>query len=277
MRTVLAGLVPFVSLILCAQEPDKPLPKQELQEKPASRPTSRPSEPQPATGDEAALALARRVHVFAGGDTGWEKVDNIVVTFAGMRRLLWDVSERKVRIESVGEPRRDGWSGAVVYDIATEKAEQLVAPQRSRGQQTDPARAAKGMWINDFYWLLVPLKVLDPGVALSIEPRAKDDAEGVARLRLRFDDVGLTPRNEYVLHVETETGKVVRWDYHSTADAPAASWRFAGYTQVGPLQLSLSRPRIGEGRAIELTDVAINVAVPEGIWTDKALSLATLK
>jgi hypothetical protein len=267
MRTALAA-IPFLSLLVCAQEATPPA----KQDQPTSRPTSKPSEPKAATGDDAALALARKVQAYAGGAEGWAKVDNVVLTFAGMRRLFWDVRGGKVRIESLGEPRRGGWSGTVVYDIAADKAVQLAGPQSA-----DAARAAKGMWINDFYWLLVPLKVLDPGVALSIEPRAQHDADDVARLRLRFDAVGLTPKNEYVLHVERDTGKVVRWDYHSTADAPAASWSFAGYAKIGPLQLSLSRPRVGEGRAIELTDVAINVEAPDGIWTHKALSLAELK
>lgn len=273
MRSSLLPLLfALLTLDSVAQEAKPPEPAP-----PTSRPTSRPTAAKPATapttatGDEAALTLARKVHAFAGGSEAWAKVDNVVLTFVGRRRLLWDVRAGKVRIESVGKSAQQ--PGPIVYDINAHRALQLGDAKAAK----PTADNAKGQWINDFYWLLVPLKVLDAGVALSIDARDKDDAEGVARLRLRFAAVGMTPDNEYVLHVEERTGRVVRWDFFSDAKAKPRSWEFAGYQQVGPLHLSLSRPMVGGQGGIELTDVAVNVELPDDLWTAEEPLLEAIK
>lgn len=262
-----SSLLPLTVVLLllesCAQETDSP------ETAPTSRPTS-VAKPAAATGDEAALALARKVRAYAGGDEAWAKVDNIVLTFMGQRRLLWDVRAGKVRIEPIlkpGQPPGRGLDLPLVYDIDQDRGARLGPAEIARRVPLQPTATARGQWTNDFYWLLVPLKVLDAGVKLSIDARQDDDPEDVARLHLRFDAVGMTPSNEYVLHVETETGKIVRWDYFVNAKVPPRSWGFAGYRKVGPLNLSLSRPALGEGPDIELTDVAVNVELPADIWT----------
>ncbi|MCB9888114.1 MAG: hypothetical protein H6836_00970 [Planctomycetes bacterium] len=211
-----------------------------------------------ASGTPEALALATAV-ARRGGHTGWRQVDNLVFTFAGGRRLYWDRRAGKVRVEVLDGRGR---GQITVYDTAARK-NTLVHPA-SRGV----ARSAEGVWINDTYWLLAPLKVLDAGVRLAVEAPREGDDKHTARLRLRFHGVGLTPQNQYVLHVDRRDGQVLRWDYFPTVDtASPRSWAFAGYCRVGPLWLSLSRPAVGRGRAIELTDVAVNVTAPADVWT----------
>ena len=240
--------------------PDKHPPESEADESPGS---------EGATGSPQALALARKVRDFAGGAAGWAQVETLTLTFNGARRLFWDVAAGKVRVENLtpaGE-RGNPWTIAV-YDVR--EGRDLL--QRSTAPQA-PRVSARQMWVNDFYWLLAPLKVLDPGVQLSIEPGRGGDAEAGAgedlqRLRLRFaPGTGMTPDNEYVLHVEPATGKVVRWDYYRRAGAEPRSWRFEDYTVVGPLRLSLWRPAIGAEGGIRLSGVAVDAKVPADVWT----------
>ena len=238
------------------------LAAQSPESRPTSQPTSRPtSRPSGATGTAEALALGRKVVEFAGGREAFEEVGTIAWTFRGARRLFWDRVAGVVRVENLAEPR-DGqpqWT-ALVYDVA---ADRESVPGGSA--DAEPPVSAKSIWINDAYWLLVTLKVLDPGVALSLDAPADDDPADVARLRLRFEDVGETPANEYVLHVEQATGKVIGWDYYKTPDATPHHWAFEGWTDVGPLHLSLARPSPGGRIDIDLTDVEVDVPPPAGL------------
>jgi hypothetical protein len=256
-----------------------------------SRPTSNPAptqpdpEPPPATapkpvrGSDEALALARQVRDFAGGEAALSQVKHLVFTFAGSRRLFWSLAEQKVRVENLAPAPGPGVRGqhweVLVYDHGAGE-DLLRSPPKPHPQA--PNLSARSMWINDTYWLLVPLKVLDDGVVLSIDPRGDDDPEGVARLRLAFDGVGITPKDQYVLHVETATGKVLRWDYWRDPKRAPASWRFEGWTQLGPVRLALSHPPVDEGargaRSIELSDVVVNGPVPEAVWTSTERILA---
>lgn len=274
-RALLAALAGCALPVLAAQDVE-PKTRRTPAQKPTSRPAARPAgQAARATGTPDALALARRVHRFAGGAEGWRKVKNLVFTFLGRRRIFWDVESGKVRIETMSQPgRRPGrgaaW-GILVYDIAKDAGESLVGNPGMRGA----SHSARSIWINDTYWLLVALKVLDPGVRLSIDEREDDDAKGVQRLRLAFAKVGLTPQNEYVLHVEDATGKVVQWDFYRDAEASPRSWRFADYRRIGPLTLSLSRPMLDAPRRVfQLSDVAINITPPRDVWTAKKPLLA---
>lgn len=222
-----------------------------------------------ATGSKEALALAGRVFQYAGGGEGLRKVRNVAFTFNG-HRLFWDFTARKVRVE-YPKPKRPVAFGTpldvLVFDIAKDKNVLRHPPRPNRHA---PRISAKSTWINDTYWLLVTLKVLDPGVTLSIDPRQEGDLASIQRLRLRFAaETGITPRNEYVLHVEADTGRVTRWDFYRRAGARPRSWEFKNYQKVGPLRLSLSRPQVGEARRpvnIELGDVQVNVKVPDRVW-----------
>jgi hypothetical protein len=233
--------------------------------RPASKPDSR-------TTGRPALALARRVHDYAGGAEGLRQVKNIVFTFSvrgSRRRQFWDLSASKVRVEfpkvkarSLGVPIH-----VLVFDI---RQDENVLRYPPRPHPNAPRVSAKSIWINDSYWLLAPLKVLDPGVQLSIDPRQDDDPAGIARLRLRFQaGTGLTPKNEYVLHVEQDTGRVTRWDFYRTAKARPRSWRFEDYRRIGSLRLSLDRPPIGERNGIHVgfSDVQVNPKAPARVWT----------
>jgi hypothetical protein len=180
-----------------------------------------------------------------------------------------------VRVESISMPRTRGPVPfqVRVHDLGNDR-ELVVHP--APPPQAPKQGGARAIFVNDGYWLLVAHKVLDPGVLLGIDPAEEGDPEQVRRLRLRFDRVGITPKNEYVLHVEVDTGRIVRWDHYRTAKSRPTSWTFEDYRRVGPLLLSLSRRQIvPQGsrrppRDIRFDDVAVDVPLPEGVWTTTA-------
>jgi len=238
-----------------------------------------PSEPAPpATGSPEALALARKVQDFAGGAEAWAKVDTLLFTFSYIDRIFWDRRENKVRAETVRD-RKEGenwapWKSAV-YDIRAGTDVFKGGEGELTGLQA--FQSAKDKWINHTFWLLVPLKVLDPGTTLAIDQPQAGDAPGIQRLRLRFSDVGMTPDNQYVLYVEAATGRITRWDFYRNAEAKPLSWTFEKWTEVGGLKLALHHNPIGLGRPIHLADVHVNLEAPDGVWTDQGRVLQNIR
>jgi hypothetical protein len=74
-------------------------------------------------------------------------------------------------------------------------------------KQVENAYAA---YINDSYWLLCPTKLEDPGVKLTMV--TEDSLPGVSVLHLAFENVGLTPGDQYWLYVQGD-GRITRWRY----------------------------------------------------------------
>jgi hypothetical protein len=71
-------------------------------------------------------------------------------------------------------------------------------------------------FINDTYWLLVPAKLRDPGVHIQFE-RKMSEVAGRSVIHLSFDNVGLTPGDQYWLFVN-DSGQIERWTFILQSD-----------------------------------------------------------
>jgi hypothetical protein len=80
------------------------------------------------------------------------------------------------------------------------------------------SKAAYARWVNDSYWLLAPLKVLDHGVHLKSEGMKPADGIQCQTLRLSFDKIGLTPNDQYVFYIDPQTHLLRAWDYIPTPE-----------------------------------------------------------
>ncbi|MFZ5482246.1 MAG: hypothetical protein ACOZNI_36130 [Myxococcota bacterium] len=147
----------------------------------------------------------------------------------------------------VGETRR-----AHRWDVRGGKAEvtwtdanktcRYVVPVPYAGD--DPkAMDAWAMFVNDQYWLLAPSKLDDPGT--KVEQKGDD-------LHVSYENVGLTPGDRYVFHVDAATGEIEGWEY-TLESGRTGKWTWAPSTKVGGLRLSLERT--GEARSIRFEDV----------------------
>ncbi len=94
-----------------------------------------------------------------------------------------------------------------------------------------------GRFINDSYWLLMPMKLLDSGVHRRREPDTVIDGRAHKVLAVWFDKVGLTPGDHYWLYVDSATGRPTRWRFLLESGRPGV-YLWERYQQVGPLTLS---------------------------------------
>lgn len=232
-----------------------------------AEPEAEPEATEAAEPDSPADALARELWRSAGG----ERLDEVaqidfrfVVTddgepvFEAAHR--WDRRNGRDRISWTN---RQGELNDAVVMLATKRG---CGHVDGRPVDGDPlvalAQSAYGRWVNDAYWLMVPLKVLDPGVSRRVlEPEGE-----TRRLELTFDSVGLTPGDRYVLEVDPE-GRLTRWEMALEGAEPGDEPKgvtFEGHTAVGPLTLPLEHTAEGEGnRQVLLRDVTVHETVQD--------------
>jgi hypothetical protein len=197
----------------------------------------------PATTAEE---LADRVMAAAGADQ-WRHVSRIqfdfVVVRNGMEALRaahdWDV-RRNTNVVS--------WNGkSVSLDLSS--------------TPTDAdSKAAFARWINDTYWLLAPLKLRDGGTRLELLEPISYGADSVARLRVSFDGVGLTPGDVYTWYIDRYTHRPIAWDYQPN---PARNVRFSWDDYVTTGGLNLSTRHFAGATEIRIENLKITTDHPE--------------
>lgn len=195
--------------------------------------------------NDKAQQLAREVWKASGGEN-WKNIKRVRFTFVveqdGNQLIAaqhdWDVAGQTDHVKWKG---RDGKENDVTVNLA--------APGDDENM-----KAAFGRWTNDSYWLLAPLKVLDPGVNLAYEGEKDLNGTKCEALRLSFGQVGLTPGDQYVLYIDPETKLLRAWDYIGKSGEPAhGSWE--KYIDAGGLKLSTEH-NFG-GRIIRLEGVEV--------------------
>ncbi len=223
-------------------------------------------------------SLAFRVTESAGGLRAWESLPGLAFEWAVVRdsvelvrtRHVWDKRGDRVRSEWAGgadstfvavfQPSRfsaDAPEGTVALNgvavVGPEAAERLVE--------------ANGRFVNDGYWLLAPLKVLDPGVRRTVEAR-----DGFDRLALGFDGVGLTPGDRYWIEVEDVSGTMTGWSFQ------LESGNEGRFQWVDPVELDtpdgplvLARTKVSnDGTSMILTEPTALLDIDETEFTDLA-------
>ncbi len=211
--------------------------------------------------DTEAIEIADGVMAAMGGRKAWDNTRYISWTFFGQRALLWDKFDNKVRIEAMGD--RD-----YVYLLDMNAMEGKI--YRDGEEMTNPdslskyLNRAKSIWINDSYWLCMPLKLKDSGVTLKYLREDTTQAGAAADvLGLTFEEVGDTPHNRYEVWVDKEKNLVRQWAYYRYADQDSANWVrvWDNYQEYGNLMLSGDRESGGPG------DIKVLESVPEEAFT----------
>lgn len=194
-----------------------------------------------AHSDPRAVAIAEHVLQAMGGREAWDATRYLKWSFFGRRTHTWDRETGDLRIE-------DG-DRVVLMNVRTragrvfDKGVEITDP----GAKGEALETGYAQWINDSYWLLMPYKMLDPGVNLVYEDEsALPDGRPADRLGLTFEPgTGLTPANRYDVWVARDTGLVERWAYYAdAADAePKFTLPWAGWKRCGKVLLSTDRGR----------------------------------
>jgi len=193
---------------------------------------------QPSAGQ--AQQLGKEVWKASGGEN-WARVKELRFTFIveqDGKELVsaehtWDVVAGTDRVK---------WKGR---DVTVNLAEPA---------QHEDGKAAYARWVNDSYWLLAPLKVLDPGVQVAHEGTKDSEGTPCETLRLRFEQVGLTPGDQYVLYIDPETKLVRAWDYEpAKGEQMHGTWE--KYQEFGGLKLATEHNFAG--KMIRFADIKV--------------------
>lgn len=234
----------------------------------------------PASGprlETAADSLAFRVTEGAGGLEAWDALPALAFEWA----VVVDSAER-MRAYHLWDKRGDRYR--VEWPVGTDSvAVALFAPSRFDPDAPEGQAAVNGQaltdadladrlgegysrFVNDSYWLLAPLKVLDPGVV-----RTVDTAGGVPVLALAFEGVGLTPGDRYWIEQDPTSGAMTGWRYRLEAGGEGR-WQWADPVEIetprGPL--SLPTMKVKEDGTVILTEPRAVLVLDEAAFTDLA-------
>lgn len=212
--------------------------------------------------DPAAIELADSVMAAMGGRRNWDKTRYISWNFFGRRNLVWDKTNGNVRIESLPD--------SIIYLVNIHTLEGRVQVSGKEITEPDAVKRmltrARSIWINDSYWLVMPFKLKDSGVALKYlgeDTTATGTRANV--LELTFDNVGDTPQNKYRVYVDVKDNLVKQWAYYKEASQDSASqvWPWDNYKRYGDILLSADRSDQKGPR-----DVRVDDRLPDAVFTE---------
>jgi len=247
-------LIPLIAVACAAPSAEQPAPA------PVQRVHVTPD------SDQRAIEIAQAVVDKMGGWDNWDRTRYLSWKFFGGRRHHWDRFTADVRIEGEMGENKDTYLWLMNVDTRTGRV------WKNGEEITDSAALAEALdlgrqvWVNDSYWLVMPFKLLDPGVTLKhagVLPMA--DGRTADVLTLTFGQgVGYTPENRYEVFVAKDTGLVEQWSFFAKADdeQPGFTLPWSGWQQFGDIKLAT-----GKGRDADWA-IAVSRERPEGVFDD---------
>jgi len=281
--------------------------------------------------DPRALAIVEALEKAIAPENGWSKVGGIRFTYAvrkdgvtlteyhhswnvvsGQYRVDWQPQggDARVALLNIGAKGRQGQ--AYVRLIATgggptieSTTDGTPATGQSLSSRPDWVRAPAPMerqilatsyqrFINDTYWLLMPLKLRDPGVNLDYDGEKTIGKQTYDLIRLGFEGVGLTPGDHYWVYVNRDSHLIDRVDFlpepgtrpdwvQATQDEGSAkkaddaagggqapleggqrtSWTWRNWQSFGPLKLATEKSMEGGSISIVLKNIEVLSSMPD--------------
>ena len=233
--------------------------------------------------ESKADSVAMTVYEAFGGPEAWGSLPYLRFDFAGGNdsvrtvrgRHLWDRMTGRYRVEM---PVNDDTVYVALFNVNSREGEVYLngAPVDST-RKTRLLDQAYTRYINDMYWLLMPVKMFDPGVTRLYEADSSDSETDV--LRLSFDSVGLTPGDQYWVYVDKATGRVKAWAYrlqHHPADFVPQPVEWTGYKtlQAPEGEILVSERKVRPGGVTFTDNVAAPAEVDDAAFTDPNPRLA---
>ena len=199
--------------------------------------------------DPKAVALAEKTIQAMGGLDAWKQTAAIRFNFqvepegkpARAIKHLWDRRNNRAHVEDLSTA---GKTMVAWIDLGKKEGHAWVNNQKVEGEELKKALEwAYSRWINDTYWLIMPLKTLDPGVNLKHE----GEKDGHEILHLSFEKVGETPGDQYRAHINQQSGLMERWQY-TLQDGTKGDWNWVEWQNFGKLKLSKLKSK-SDGKA----------------------------
>jgi hypothetical protein len=234
--------------------------------------------------DPAADALAKRT-IEAQGGAAWEKARFLSYTFVVEKNgqavasfpQQWDRVTGDYRVSGV-DPK--GVPFTVVLNTKTKTGR---AWQMDRGSfkrvEVKELPALKELlalgyrrYNNDTYWLLMPLKMLEPGVHRTSQGE-RTDAAGHKWdvVRLTFDP-SLEINYTVWAWINRESGLVDEWDMKApgaAASDPSIEVFFRDFKRVAGVLISMRREVMGKNQAVRFDELQLLPETPKGAFEVK--------
>lgn len=215
--------------------------------------------------DPKAVKIAEQTIQAMGGIDNWQNTPalrfNWVVAPEGQEtrvtKHLWDrknnrdhvewkTEEGKMRVAWVNLTNRSG--------AAWDDGKKLEGEELKKAMDSTATR-----WINDTYWLIMPLKLLDNGVNLKYD----GEKSGHDILHLSFNGVGNTPGDQFWAHINKQTRLMDRWDFELESKRKG-SYNWIDWVQVGKMKFSKTKPSIDNKGTIKIDPLeALDSASPD--------------
>lgn len=189
--------------------------------------------------EPAAVAMAGECQQAMGGLDGWKNVKAIRFDFRVEKegaepravKHLWDRSRGRDHIEAM----KDGKPMVAWVDLSTKTGAAWLEGKKLEGDALKQAMDwAYGRWVNDTYWLIMPFKWMDNGVNLKKEA----DRDGYRILHISFNQVGLTPGDQYWAFLNAKTHLMERWEFLLQGDKEKGTFEWKEWSDYGPVKLS---------------------------------------
>jgi hypothetical protein len=222
--------------------------------------------------DPRAVELAASVMEALGGQAAWDNTRYLRFDFAVeregrklVRSHTWDKWQGRYRLESVTP---EGKPAVVLMNLHDREGDAWVDGQQLAGEEEKKAlERAFGAWTNDTYWLLMPYKLRDPGVLLAAAGEETSEVGTWDKLHLRFENVGLTPKDQYWVYVNRSTRLVDRWDFVLKGeDVPPTTFLWKGWKRVGNVMLASERENAKDGRMITFPVLEAPASLPDSVF-----------
>lgn len=210
--------------------------------------------------EEKAQRIAREIIDNMGGEKGWNDTRYLAWTFRDQYQV-WDKQQNRFRWEMD--------SLVAVINTDTKDGNVYVAGRElQEGEEKQKLlERVYGAWINNSYWLVMPFKLLDPGVNLTYIGEGKTiDGAPADMLEMTFNEVGLTPQNKYHIWVDKEQGLVTQWAFFRNYDdaEPSFTRRWSDYRDYGSIKLASDRSNPESD--FKLPHIAAPAQVPDEVF-----------
>jgi hypothetical protein len=205
--------------------------------------------------------LVKKCYKAMGGIKNYNNTRFLQWNFFDLRKHSWDKHENKLRIDYQKEK-------TIILINLNDKTGRVI----KKGREIKDADSSKiflkeayETWINDSYWLVMPFKLLDPGVNLSYVGTEKtEDGKMADKVELTFKEVGVTPNNKYHVFFDQESHLISQWSYFpkSTDEKPRFTMPWTEYKTYGKILLSGSRG------TRSLLPINAPQSLPESLFTE---------
>jgi len=198
-----------------------------------------------AKAETSAEQLAEKTWRASGGEN-WSNVKTIDFTFTVVKdgKMVasvehhWDVPAQTDRVK---------WKGKdVTVNLADPGSD-------------ENSKAAFARWTNDTYWLLAPLKLKEHGVTLADGGAKEMDGKKCQVLHLSFGQVGLTPKDQYNLYIDPDSGLVTSWDY-MPEPGKTEHMTWTDYQKSGGLTLATNHSMDNGATLIKMMNLKVTAA-----------------